>query len=114
MPVDAGLPRAKPVEERLADELSTDRAEASAARTASVAVLRRLGSYDRAVYRSVARLSTPLLDEPLRRVSGFANLSKPWFITAGLLAVFGGPMADVPRSPGLRLSERRPWWLTSL
>ena len=39
----------------------------------------------------MARLSTPLLDEPLRRVSGFANFSKPWFITAGLLAVFGGP-----------------------
>ncbi len=91
MPVDAGLPRAKPVEEGLADELRTERAEASAARTASVAVLRRLGSCDRAVYRSVARLSTPLLDEPLRWVSGFANFSKPWFITACLLAVFGGP-----------------------
>ena len=91
VPVDAGLPRAKPVEEGLADELSTERAEASAARTVSVAVLRRLGSWDRAVYRSVARLSTPLLDEPLRRVSGFANFSKPWFITACLLALFGGP-----------------------
>jgi hypothetical protein len=54
-------------------------------------VLRRLGKYDRAVYRSVARLCTPLLDEPLRRVSGFANFSKPWFITAGFLALFGGP-----------------------
>ena len=90
-PVDAGLPRAKPVEDGLADELSTERAEASAARTVSVALLRRLGSCDRAVYRSVARLSTPQLDEPLRRVSGFANFSKLWFITAGLLAVFGGP-----------------------
>ena len=57
----------------------------------SMAVLRRLGRYDRAVYRSVARLSTPLLDEPLRWVSGFANHSKPWFVTAGLLALFGGP-----------------------
>ena len=37
VPVDAGLPRAKPVEEGLADELSTERAEASAARTVSVA-----------------------------------------------------------------------------
>jgi membrane-associated phospholipid phosphatase len=88
--VDAGPPRQEPVEERLAHELSTDRAEASAARTRALAVLRRLGRYDRAVYRSVARLSTPLLDEPLRRVSGFANFSKPWFITAGFLALFGG------------------------
>ena len=47
--------------------------------------------YDYAAYRSVARLSTPLLDEPLRRVSGFANFSRPWFITAGFLALFGGP-----------------------
>jgi hypothetical protein len=66
-------------------------------------VLRRLGKYDRAVYRSVARLCTPLLDEPLRRVSGFANFSKPWFITAGFLAPFGGRMADVLRSQGSRL-----------
>ena len=53
-------------------------------------LLRRLGSYDRAAYRSVARLSIPLLDEPLRRVSDFANYSKPWFIVAGFLALFGG------------------------
>ena len=38
------------MEERLADELSTDRAEASAARTLALAVLRRLGRYDRAAY----------------------------------------------------------------
>jgi hypothetical protein len=63
----------------------------SGRRTVSVAVLRPLGSCDRAVYRSVARLSTPQLDEPLRRVSCIANFSKPWFITAGLLAVVGGP-----------------------
>jgi membrane-associated phospholipid phosphatase len=90
-PVDALPPPAEPVAERLADELSTDRADASATRIRASAVLRRLGRYDRAIYRSVARLSTPLLDEPLRRVSGFANFSKPWFITAGFLALFGGP-----------------------
>ena len=90
-PVDAGQPRQQPVEERLAHKLSTERADASPARTRALAVLRRLGKYDRAVYRSVARLSTPLLDEPLRRVSGFANFSKPWIITAGILALFGGP-----------------------
>lgn len=90
-PVDTLPPPAEPVAERPADELSTDRADASATRIRASAVLRRLGRYDRAVYRSVARLSTPLLDEPLRRVSGFANFSKPWFITAGFLALFGGP-----------------------
>jgi undecaprenyl-diphosphatase len=89
VPVDAGPPRAEPVEEQLADKLSTERA--SAAHTRALAGLRRLGRYDRAVYRSVARLSTPLLDEPLRLVSGFANFSKPWFIAAGFLALFGGP-----------------------
>jgi membrane-associated phospholipid phosphatase len=89
--VGSGSPPPEPVEERLADELSTDRANASGVRTRALAVLRRLGSYDRAVYRSVAHLATPLLDQPLKRVSGFANFSKPWFITAGLLALFGGP-----------------------
>ena len=67
-----------------------------AARRSSL--LRRLGSYDRAVYRSVARMSTPLLDEPLRRVSGFANLSKPWFLVAGLLALVGGPNGRARRA----------------
>jgi undecaprenyl-diphosphatase len=43
------------------------------------------------VYRSVAQLPTPVLDEPLRRVSDFADLSKPWFLVAGALALFGGP-----------------------
>ena len=53
-------------------------------------LLRRLGRYDRAAYRTVARLSTPILDEPLRRVSDFANFSKPWFLVAGFLALLGG------------------------
>ena len=90
-PVDAGPPLAGPVEERLADKLSAARPDGSAGHDRVTAVLRRLGRYDRAVYRSVAQLSTPLLDEPLRWVSGFANHSKPWFVTAGLLALFGGP-----------------------
>jgi undecaprenyl-diphosphatase len=42
------------------------------------------------VYRSVAQLETPLLDEPMRRVSAFANFSKPWMLVAGVLAVVGG------------------------
>jgi undecaprenyl-diphosphatase len=36
-------------------------------------------------------MSTPALDRPLRRVSDFANFSKPWFLIAAALAVFGGP-----------------------
>ena len=79
----------EPVEERLADRLSARQAGAGP-RMRAVALLRRLGRYDRAAYRSVARLSTPLLDEPLRRVSDFANFSKPWFLVAGFLALFGG------------------------
>ena len=39
----------------------------------------------------MARLSTPVLDEPLSRLSAFANHSKPWFLVAGGLAAFGGP-----------------------
>jgi membrane-associated phospholipid phosphatase len=53
-------------------------------------VQRRLAGYDRALYRSVARLPTPVLDEPLRRVSDFADFSKPWLLTAGALALLGG------------------------
>ena len=90
-PFDGGPPLAGPVEERLADKLSAAQPEASAGRIRAMAVLRLLGRHDRAVYRSVAQLSTPLLDEPLRWVSGFANHSKPWLVSAGLLALFGGP-----------------------
>ncbi|MFG1813630.1 phosphatase PAP2 family protein [Kribbella sp. NPDC049174] len=85
-----GSPPPGPVEERLADRL-VDQPGAGAARQRASSLLRRLGGYDRVVYRSVAELSTPRLDEPLRRVSDFANFSKPWFLTAGALAVFGGP-----------------------
>jgi membrane-associated phospholipid phosphatase len=79
----------EPVEERLANRLSTlsTRPEPSGAER----LLRGLGRMDRAVYRAVAEISTPLLDGPLRRVSDFANFSKPWFLTAAALAVFGGP-----------------------
>jgi membrane-associated phospholipid phosphatase len=82
-------PRARePVEERLADRLSV-RAGAGP-RMRAVALLRLLGRYDRAAYRTVAQLSTPILDEPLRRVSDFANFSKPWFLVAGFLGLVGG------------------------
>ena len=38
-------------------------------------------------------MSTPLLDRPLRQVSDFADFSKPWFLVAAALALFGGPRA---------------------
>jgi membrane-associated phospholipid phosphatase len=77
----------EPVEERLADRLS---ARTRARPSRAVRLLRRLGRVDRAAYRAVAEMSTPLLDGPLRQVSHFANFSKPWFLAAGALALFGG------------------------
>ena len=76
-----------PVEERLADRLT---GHPGAGPSRAVWVLRRLGRLDRAAYRAVAEMSTPLLDRPLRRVSRFANFSKPWFLVAAALALFGG------------------------
>ena len=55
-----------------------------------VRLLRSMDTVDRNVYRAVAGLPTPWLDTPLRRSSDFANFSKPWFLTAGALAVAGG------------------------
>jgi len=51
----------------------------------------RLSELDRAIYRAVARLPTPGLDAPLRRLTGLADFSKLWFGIAGALALFGGP-----------------------
>ena len=83
-----GLTPVEPVEERLADRLSARRGDAGP--SWAVRALRRLGRLDRAAYRAVADLSTPGLDRPLRRVSNLANFSKPWFVIAGVLALFGG------------------------
>ncbi|HEX6757649.1 MAG TPA: phosphatase PAP2 family protein [Propionibacteriaceae bacterium] len=76
------------VEERLADRLNSWQLRRP---PRTVQVLRRLGRLDRAGYRAVAEMSTPRLDRPLRQVSDFANFSKPWFLLAGVLALFGGP-----------------------
>ena len=83
-----GLTPVEPVEERLADRLSARRGDAGP--SWAVRALRRLGRLDRAAYRAVAGLSTPRLDRPMRRVSNLANYSKPWFVVAGALALFGG------------------------
>jgi undecaprenyl-diphosphatase len=78
----------EPVEQRLADRLRTWHAHAQPSRAERL--LRRLGRLDRGAYRAVAETSMPRLDGPLRRVSDFANFSKPWFLVAGVLALFGG------------------------
>ena len=64
--------------------------EVRSARFRTAFFLRGLDPLDRAVYRHVAGASLPLLDVPLRRVSHFANYSKPWLVVAGCLTVFGG------------------------
>lgn len=78
----------EPVEEWLADRLSTKRPDGGPSE--AVRVLRRIGRLDRAAYQVVAEMPTPLLDTPLRRISDFANFSKPWLLVASGLALFGG------------------------
>jgi undecaprenyl-diphosphatase len=78
----------EPVEEQLADRLSARRQGVRSSRV--VRVLRQLGRMDRAAYRTVADMRTQPLDRPLRRVSDFADFSKPWLLLAGVLALFGG------------------------
>jgi undecaprenyl-diphosphatase len=82
-------------EDRLADTIESRSGGADAApdrvRDPAVRGLRTLGRWDRAVYAQVAEMSTPALDAPLRRLSHFANHSKPWFAVAAVLALVGGP-----------------------
>jgi membrane-associated phospholipid phosphatase len=80
----------QPVGGRLAERLGPRPAGTGTARLLVVSLLRRLDRYDRALYRSVAQMRLPLLDEPLKVVSDFANFSKPWFLVSGFLAVLGG------------------------
>ena len=92
----------EPVEERWALRLgSPDAAYGVWLRRRAARALRHLARYDRAVYRSVAQMETPLLDEPLRRLSRFANHSKPWFVVAGVLALAGGPPGRRTAATGL-------------
>ena len=80
----------EPVEERLARRLEQRAASGHPVAARASGLLHLLGRADRAVYVRVARLRTPALDAPLSRLSHFANHSKPWFLEAGALAVFGG------------------------
>jgi membrane-associated phospholipid phosphatase len=53
--------------------------------------VRWLGAADQALYAAVAATPTPLLDEPVRRLSQAANFSRIWLSIAIGLAVLGGP-----------------------
>jgi membrane-associated phospholipid phosphatase len=44
---------------------------------------------DLSVYRAIAATPTPTLDEPLRRISSFANHSKPWLLIACVMFFSG-------------------------
>ncbi len=80
----------EPVEERLARRLEDRGTSGHPVAATASGVLHRLGELDRSAYVAVARMSTAALDAPLSRLSYFANHSKPWFLVAGALAVFGG------------------------
>jgi membrane-associated phospholipid phosphatase len=82
-----------PAEDRLARHLQPS--------SSLGAILHRLGTYDRRAYVTVAQMSTPLLDEPLSRLSTFANHSKPWFLIAGVLALTGGPQGRRAAATGV-------------
>ncbi len=69
-----------PPEDRLADHLPEGAGK----------VLRQMAAVDREVYRAIATVPTPSLDEPLRRLSAVADHSKLWVGIAGALAVVGG------------------------
>jgi membrane-associated phospholipid phosphatase len=79
-----------PIEDRLAERLSR-MAGTGPGREAALQVLQRVGRVDHAAYRAVAGWSLPALDAPLREVSSFANYSKPWIVTAVVMAGLGGP-----------------------
>jgi membrane-associated phospholipid phosphatase len=89
----------EPVEEWLADRLHSRRLQERESRV--VRVLRHLGGIDRAAYRAVADMHTRQLDGPLRRISDFADFSKPWFLVAGVLALFGGARGRYAAVTGL-------------
>lgn len=53
-------------------------------------LLGEIDQLDKDVYSAVADAATPTLDEPLRRLSNAANLSKLWMGVAAMLAIAGG------------------------
>jgi len=78
----------QPVEYWLADRL--ERSGGPQPPEALLRGLRLLGRWDLRAYEAVAGMSTPLLDEPMRVISRVADHSKPWLVTAAVLATLGG------------------------
>ncbi len=58
--------------------------------SAAARIVGELDQIDRAVYEAVAESTTPSLDEPLRRLSDFANYSKIWIAAALIVGAAGG------------------------
>ncbi len=54
-------------------------------------MLRELDELDKGIYAAVADSPTPMLNEPIRRLSNAANFSKLWMAAAAALAGVGGP-----------------------
>jgi len=54
-------------------------------------MLRELEQVDVAVYHAIEATPTPLIDEPLQRLSNLASHAKLYLLIAALLAAFGGP-----------------------
>ncbi len=84
------LPVTRPPEERLAEAIVERPGRPGPTRLRVVGWLRRVGRLDRDAYRTVAGMSTPVLDEPLRQLTTAANYSRLWFAIGGGLALFGG------------------------
>ena len=76
----------------MTDDATPDAASTEAAGGADYtrSLVGELGQVDRAVYGAIADTPTPLLDEPMRRLSNAANFSKLWFGIAAGVAVVGG------------------------
>ena len=79
-----------PREELLAERLAAKPGPTGPTRISVLRALSALSRLDRGCYQAVARLPQSRLDAPLRRLANFADFSKPWFIVATILAVFGG------------------------
>jgi membrane-associated phospholipid phosphatase len=83
-------PVTPPPEERLAEVIVERPGPPGPTRIRLVDWLLRIGRLDRNAYRAVAGMSTPVLDEPLRRLTIAANFSRLWFAIGGGLALLGG------------------------
>lgn len=64
-------------------------------------LLNEVEQLDRAVYAAIADTPTPLLDEPMRRLSDAASFSKLWMAIAALLAAIGGRSGRRAAATGL-------------